>query len=117
MVYECYLCVGHRILSILGSSLGGQANDSVVFVGTKACVTLQWTSTNITCALPVLPPGLYDVFVQVRNNGYPQIRYSYGDLEMFFVFFCVCGYTVRNGLGVITRTLSFFFFEVNKDLT
>ncbi|XP_011607160.2 fibrocystin-L isoform X2 [Takifugu rubripes] len=63
---------GHRVLTILGSGLGGQANDSVVFVGTKECVTLQWTPTNVTCALPVLPPGLYELSVQVGNNGYPQ---------------------------------------------
>uniref|UniRef100_A0A8C4EZ61 PKHD1 like 1, tandem duplicate 2 n=1 Tax=Dicentrarchus labrax TaxID=13489 RepID=A0A8C4EZ61_DICLA len=64
--------IGHRVLTIQGSNLGGQDNDSMVFVGRKECVTVQWTSTNITCLLPVLPPGLYKVDVQVGNNGYPQ---------------------------------------------
>lgn len=73
----CVFCAGHRILTILGSSLGGQVNNSAVFVGTMECVTLQWTSTNITCMLPVLPPGRYEVSVQVGNDGYPQIRYSH----------------------------------------
>uniref|UniRef100_A0A3Q3X6F5 Uncharacterized protein n=1 Tax=Mola mola TaxID=94237 RepID=A0A3Q3X6F5_MOLML len=62
----------HRILTILGSNLGGHSNDSAVFVGMKECVIMQWTVTNITCLLPVLPPGLYKVAVQVGNNGYPQ---------------------------------------------
>ncbi|XP_036949440.1 PKHD1 like 1, tandem duplicate 1 isoform X2 [Acanthopagrus latus] len=64
--------IGHRVLTILGSGLGGQDNDSMVFVGRKECVIVQWTATNITCRLPVLPPGLYKVDVQVGNNGYPQ---------------------------------------------
>ncbi|XP_076610974.1 PKHD1 like 1, tandem duplicate 1 [Chaetodon auriga] len=63
---------GLRVLTIQGLNLGGQDNDSTVFVGGKECVTMQWTETNITCSLPVLPPGLYKVDVQVGNNGYPQ---------------------------------------------
>lgn len=74
--------LGHRVLTILGSGLGGQDNDSMVFVGRKECVIVQWTATNITCRLPVLPPGLYKVDVQVGNNGYPQTRYS--DCERHF---------------------------------
>ncbi|XP_044191170.1 PKHD1 like 1, tandem duplicate 1 [Thunnus albacares] len=64
--------IGHRVLTIQGSNLGAQDNDSAVFVGRKECVTVQWTATSITCLLPVLPPGLYKVDVQVGNNGYPQ---------------------------------------------
>ncbi|XP_039978517.1 PKHD1 like 1, tandem duplicate 1 [Xiphias gladius] len=64
--------IGHRVLSIQGSNLGGQDNNSVVFVGRKECITVHWTATNITCLLPVLPPGLHKVDVQVGNNGYPQ---------------------------------------------
>nr|XP_046273956.1 PKHD1 like 1, tandem duplicate 1 [Scatophagus argus] len=64
--------IGHRVLSIQGSNLGVLANDSMVFVGGEECVTVQWTPTNITCLLPVLPPGLHRVDVQVGNNGYPQ---------------------------------------------
>lgn len=106
IVYECCVCVGQRTLTILGSGLGRQTNDSVVFVGTKECVTLQWTPTNITCALPVLPPGLYDVFVQVGNNGYPQTRYSWSKKSFHTKWFgnvvCVCGHTIWNGFGLIT---------------
>ncbi|XP_053190049.1 fibrocystin-L-like [Scomber japonicus] len=64
--------IGHQVLTILGSNLGAQDNDSSVLVGWKECVIVQWTATNITCLLPVLPPGLYKVDVQVGNNGYPQ---------------------------------------------
>ncbi|XP_042362122.1 fibrocystin-L-like [Plectropomus leopardus] len=64
--------IGQEVLTIQGSNLGGQDNDSVVFVGRKECVTVQWTATRITCRLPVLPPGMYKVDVQVGNNGYPQ---------------------------------------------
>ncbi|XP_075995316.1 PKHD1 like 1, tandem duplicate 1 [Genypterus blacodes] len=62
---------GHRVLTILGTNFGSQNNDSMVFVGKKECPILQWTPTNITCRLPVLPPGLYEADVQVQNNGYP----------------------------------------------
>lgn len=65
------------MLTIQGSNLGEQSNDSMVLVGMRECVIMQWASMNITCQLPVLPPGLYQVHVQVGNNGYPQTRYSY----------------------------------------
>uniref|UniRef100_A0A3B4ZUN2 PKHD1 like 1 n=1 Tax=Stegastes partitus TaxID=144197 RepID=A0A3B4ZUN2_9TELE len=61
-----------RVLTIQGSNLGGRDNSSVVLVGGEECVTVQWTETSITCLLPVLPPGLHKVDVQVGNNGYPQ---------------------------------------------
>ncbi|XP_068614929.1 fibrocystin-L-like, partial [Brachionichthys hirsutus] len=62
----------HRVLTIQGLNLGGPNNDSKVFVGTEECVTMEWIATNITCLLPVLPPDLYCVQVQVGNSGYPQ---------------------------------------------
>lgn len=74
--------VGHRVFTIQGSNLGAQDNDSGVFIGREECVTVQWTATNITCVLPVLPPGLYEVHVQVGNNGYPETRYSYCEFHM-----------------------------------
>ncbi|XP_039677098.1 fibrocystin-L-like [Perca fluviatilis] len=64
--------IGHEVLTIQGSNLGGQDNDSIVLVGGEECVTVQWAATSITCLLPVLPPGVYMVDVQVGNNGYPQ---------------------------------------------
>ncbi|KAK9526506.1 hypothetical protein VZT92_015203 [Zoarces viviparus] len=64
--------IGHEVLTIQGSNLGGRDNDSVVFVGGKECVTVQWTTTIITCHLPVLPPGTHKVDVQLGNNGNPQ---------------------------------------------
>lgn len=67
-------CAGYRVLTIEGSNLGDQNNDSVVFVGSEECLTIEWTATSVTCRLPVLPPGLHRVDVQVGNNGYPQTR-------------------------------------------
>ncbi|KAF7655004.1 hypothetical protein LDENG_00062160 [Lucifuga dentata] len=64
--------IGHRVLTITGSSFESQNNDSAVFVGRKECPIIHWTTTNITCHLPMLPPGLHQVDVQVGNNGYPQ---------------------------------------------
>uniref|UniRef100_A0A3Q2VVI1 PKHD1 like 1, tandem duplicate 2 n=1 Tax=Haplochromis burtoni TaxID=8153 RepID=A0A3Q2VVI1_HAPBU len=64
--------IGHRVLTIQGLNLGQQDNDSIVLVGRRECVTLLWTEANITCLLPVLPPGMHEVDVQVGNNGYPQ---------------------------------------------
>lgn len=62
------------MLTVLGSNLGEQSNDSSVWVGTKECVIARWTPSNVTCRLPVLPPGFYRVDVQVGNNGFPQSR-------------------------------------------
>uniref|UniRef100_A0AAX7VHS5 Polycystic kidney and hepatic disease 1 (autosomal recessive)-like 1 n=1 Tax=Astatotilapia calliptera TaxID=8154 RepID=A0AAX7VHS5_ASTCA len=64
--------IGHRVLTIQGLNLGQQDNDSIVLVGRRECVTVLWTEANITCLLPVLPPGMHEVDVQVGNNGYPQ---------------------------------------------
>uniref|UniRef100_A0A672GWY5 Polycystic kidney and hepatic disease 1 (autosomal recessive)-like 1 n=1 Tax=Salarias fasciatus TaxID=181472 RepID=A0A672GWY5_SALFA len=61
-----------RVLTIQGSNLGTQDNDSMVLVGGKECASVQWTATSITCRLPDLPPGLHEVNVQVGNSGYPQ---------------------------------------------
>uniref|UniRef100_A0A667X934 PKHD1 like 1, tandem duplicate 2 n=1 Tax=Myripristis murdjan TaxID=586833 RepID=A0A667X934_9TELE len=73
-----FLCrAGQQVLTISGSNLGGQDNDSAVYVGREECRIEQWTETNITCVLPVLPPGLYHVDVQVGNNGYPETRYCH----------------------------------------
>lgn len=63
---------GLRILNIEGSNLGAHDNGSMVLIGGKECVVLDWMETNITCLLPVLPPGLYRVNVQVQNNGFSQ---------------------------------------------
>ncbi|XP_043994771.1 fibrocystin-L-like isoform X2 [Gambusia affinis] len=63
---------GDQLLIIQGSNLGGVSNDSTVFVGAKECVTAQWSKTRISCRLPVLPPGVYHVEVQVGNRGFPQ---------------------------------------------
>ncbi|XP_059206673.1 fibrocystin-L-like isoform X1 [Centropristis striata] len=64
--------IGREILTIHGSNLGVGDNNSAVLVGGEECVTVQWTATNITCRLPVLPPGMHKVHVKVGNNGYPR---------------------------------------------
>ncbi|KAM3595703.1 uncharacterized protein V6R79_001361 [Siganus canaliculatus] len=64
---------GGGLLSIQGWNLGQKESGSKVFVGRKKCVIVEWTPTNISCLLPALPPALYEVEVQVGNNGYPQI--------------------------------------------
>ncbi|XP_061682368.1 PKHD1 like 1, tandem duplicate 1 [Syngnathoides biaculeatus] len=63
---------GRRVLTVLGSNLGDPANDSAAYVGGMECVIERWTDANVTCVLPVLPPGLHDVKVRVGSKGYPQ---------------------------------------------
>ncbi|KAK7898488.1 hypothetical protein WMY93_019341 [Mugilogobius chulae] len=60
---------GHRVLTIEGSSLGERGNDSAVSVGGEVCVLLAWTQTKITCLLPVLPPALHRIDIQVQSDG------------------------------------------------
>ncbi|XP_065804470.1 fibrocystin-L [Labrus bergylta] len=38
---------GEQVLTVTGSNLGGRDNDSVVLVGAKRCMIVQWTATNI----------------------------------------------------------------------
>uniref|UniRef100_A0A8C5F806 PKHD1 like 1, tandem duplicate 1 n=1 Tax=Gadus morhua TaxID=8049 RepID=A0A8C5F806_GADMO len=64
--------IGHRVLTITGSNLGSSANETAVFVGRGPCPMLEWSPGNLTCLLPVLPPGLYRVDVRVGNNGNPR---------------------------------------------
>ncbi|KAI5091821.1 fibrocystin-L precursor, partial [Silurus meridionalis] len=64
---------GIRTLTVNGTNFGTQVNGSAVLVGGIACDRLQWASTMITCLLPTLPPGLYDIKVIVGNQGYPLI--------------------------------------------
>uniref|UniRef100_A0A3B4Y513 PKHD1 like 1, tandem duplicate 2 n=1 Tax=Seriola lalandi dorsalis TaxID=1841481 RepID=A0A3B4Y513_SERLL len=81
---------GRRVLTVQGSNLGGRDNDSVVLVGGEECVIVEWTETNITCLLPVLPPGLHKVDVQVGNNGYSQTSNSVnGTIEYILEFYSV----------------------------
>uniref|UniRef100_A0A3B3X637 G8 domain-containing protein n=1 Tax=Poecilia mexicana TaxID=48701 RepID=A0A3B3X637_9TELE len=68
-----FCCSGDQLLTVQGSNLGGRSNNSVVFVGAKECVTTQWSETRISCHLPLLPPGVYKVEVQVGNRGFPWL--------------------------------------------
>uniref|UniRef100_A0A3B3YLL5 G8 domain-containing protein n=1 Tax=Poecilia mexicana TaxID=48701 RepID=A0A3B3YLL5_9TELE len=70
-----FCCSGDQLLTVQGSNLGGRSNNSVVFVGAKECVTTQWSETRISCHLPLLPPGVYKVEVQVGNRGFPWARF------------------------------------------
>ncbi|XP_062266639.1 PKHD1 like 1, tandem duplicate 1 [Platichthys flesus] len=63
-----------RLLTLQGNFLGDGGNASAVYVGGKECVPVHWVENNISCHLPVLPPGLYKVDVQVKNVGYAKMR-------------------------------------------
>lgn len=65
---------GNRVLTIVGMNFGDQINGSSVLIGSVICEEQQWANTKITCLLPTLPPGLYDIKVIVGNQGYPLIR-------------------------------------------
>ncbi|XP_053468790.1 PKHD1 like 1, tandem duplicate 1 [Ictalurus furcatus] len=65
---------GRWVLTIVGTNFGEQINGSSVLIGSAACEGQQWASTKITCLLPTLPPGLYDIKVIVGNQGSPLIR-------------------------------------------
>uniref|UniRef100_A0A8D0AIF4 PKHD1 like 1 n=1 Tax=Sander lucioperca TaxID=283035 RepID=A0A8D0AIF4_SANLU len=81
--YGCYfpaisnISKRHEVLTIQGSNLGGQDNDSIVLVGGEECVTVQWAETSITCRLPVLPPGIYMVDVNGVNANIEYILEVY----------------------------------------
>ncbi|KAI4871505.1 hypothetical protein NFI96_027165, partial [Prochilodus magdalenae] len=64
---------GFRTLTIQGQNFENRTNDCSVLVGSADCAVLNWTDENITCLLPSLPPGVYNVSVSVGNRGYPEI--------------------------------------------
>ncbi|KAF5901267.1 fibrocystin-L isoform X1, partial [Clarias magur] len=63
----------NRVLTIIGTNFGDQIQGCSVLVGGVVCELQQWTSTIITCLLPTLPVGLYDINIIVGNQGYPLI--------------------------------------------
>lgn len=73
---------GRRVLTIVGTNFGEQINGSSVLIGSAACEGQQWASTKITCLLPTLPPGLYDIKVIVGNQGSPLIRYQSSNIYL-----------------------------------
>ncbi|KAM5157489.1 fibrocystin-L [Mantella aurantiaca] len=62
--------LGNTTLTILGFNFNSPSAESAVFIGNSPCKQLEWTTTNITCVLPSLPPGNYPVLVYVVNWGY-----------------------------------------------
>ncbi|XP_072530724.1 PKHD1 like 1, tandem duplicate 1 [Salminus brasiliensis] len=64
---------GNRTLIVTGINFENQTNGSSVLIGNVDCEVLHWASENITCLLPTLPPGLYNVSVSMGNRGYPEI--------------------------------------------
>ncbi|KPP78019.1 fibrocystin-L-like, partial [Scleropages formosus] len=64
--------IGNQTLTILGSNFQDHANDNMVHIGEVECRVLHWSSNNITCLLPRLPPALYSVHVQLGKWGYAQ---------------------------------------------
>ncbi|TSK31508.1 Fibrocystin-L [Bagarius yarrelli] len=63
----------YRLLTITGTNLGDQINGNSVLISGKVCDVQQWTDTMITCMLPKLLPGLYNIRVILGNQGYPLI--------------------------------------------
>ncbi|XP_069813288.1 fibrocystin-L-like isoform X2 [Dendropsophus ebraccatus] len=62
--------LGNITLTISGSGFQDKSVDNAVFLRIKPCQLLEWTPTKITCLLPALPPGKYNVLVQVGNLGF-----------------------------------------------
>ncbi|XP_040289774.1 fibrocystin-L-like [Bufo bufo] len=62
--------LGNTTLTISGFNFLNQSEDSAVFLANETCEILEWTPTNITCLLPALPPGTYNIMVQVGNDGF-----------------------------------------------
>ncbi|XP_061110160.1 fibrocystin-L-like isoform X2 [Conger conger] len=62
--------LGHADLTIQGTNFQSQTPASSVLIGERDCTIQQWSPSSITCRLPQLPPGLYNVHVQAGNWGY-----------------------------------------------
>ncbi|XP_067833370.1 fibrocystin-L-like [Heptranchias perlo] len=60
---------GGSILTINGSDFGNRSEDSFVFIGNSDCLILGWSTNSITCRLPSLPPGNYNVHTPTHVSG------------------------------------------------
>ncbi|CAL8293184.1 unnamed protein product [Merluccius merluccius] len=61
---------------IEGTNLVSEGEETTVTVGDQPCAILNQSSTEVTCQLPLLPPGVYQVDVQVGDNGNPLASVS-----------------------------------------
>ncbi|XP_028646735.2 PKHD1 like 1, tandem duplicate 1 [Erpetoichthys calabaricus] len=59
--------MGNTSLTISGSQFESQSS---VLIGNSNCKITEWTNSVIICTLPVLPPGTYNILLQVGNWGY-----------------------------------------------
>ncbi|XP_067888793.1 PKHD1 like 1, tandem duplicate 1 [Heterodontus francisci] len=68
---------GGSNLTIYGSNFGNRSEESFVFIGNFECPILQWSTDNITCRLPTLPPGNYSICTQthISNSVNASIEY------------------------------------------
>ncbi|XP_043545298.1 fibrocystin-L-like [Chiloscyllium plagiosum] len=57
---------GGSNLTIYGSDFGNKSEDSFVVIGNSECAILRWSTNNITCCPPSLPPANYSIYVQTR---------------------------------------------------
>ncbi|XP_072425699.1 fibrocystin-L-like [Chiloscyllium punctatum] len=57
---------GDSNLTIYGSDFGNKSEDSFVVIGNSECAILRWSTNNITCCPPSLPPANYSIYVQTR---------------------------------------------------
>uniref|UniRef100_A0A7N4NVE6 Fibrocystin-L n=1 Tax=Sarcophilus harrisii TaxID=9305 RepID=A0A7N4NVE6_SARHA len=57
-------------LTIKGYNFGNEHSQNMVYVGRTNCTILHWNFTDITCLLPKLSPGNYDICVEVGNWGF-----------------------------------------------
>ncbi|XP_078395885.1 PKHD1 like 1, tandem duplicate 1 [Cetorhinus maximus] len=68
---------GGSNLTIYGSDFGNRSKGSFVFIGNSECPILRWSTNNVTCRLPSLPPGNYSIYLQtpVSNSVNASVEY------------------------------------------
>ncbi|XP_028646739.2 fibrocystin-L-like [Erpetoichthys calabaricus] len=57
-------------LTISGSNFQTWDPQSSVSIDNAGCSIMKWTDSEIICVLPVLPPGLHNIQVKVKNWGF-----------------------------------------------
>ncbi|XP_051791551.1 fibrocystin-L-like [Erpetoichthys calabaricus] len=57
-------------LTISGSNFQTWDPQSSVSIDKAECSIMKWTDSEIICLLPVLPPGLHNIQVKVKNWGF-----------------------------------------------
>uniref|UniRef100_A0A8C4XEU0 PKHD1 like 1 n=1 Tax=Erpetoichthys calabaricus TaxID=27687 RepID=A0A8C4XEU0_ERPCA len=81
-LYFLLLSCKRTNLTISGSNFQTWDPQSSVSIDKAECSIMKWTDSEIICLLPVLPPGLHNIQVKVKNWGFASSEKLNNDCQI-----------------------------------